>query len=65
MLAVVPDRWHWVRTHLLEVAIVILTPPFLPASLQSARVLRYVTILAAVTALPGGAASTREPSSVA
>src|SRR5438270_11832596 len=80
MLAVVPSRWRWLRTHPLEVAIVVLTPPFLPAGLQALRVvrllrllrllrlaklarglfslegLRYVTILAALTAVSGGAA---------
>ena len=38
MLSVVRDRRHWLRDHPLEVAIVVLTPPFLPAgggSLQS------------------------------
>ncbi len=28
MLAVVPDRWRWLRSHPLEVVIVLLTPPF-------------------------------------
>jgi voltage-gated potassium channel len=45
MLAVVPDRWRWIRRHPLEVAIVVLTPPFLPASLQAARVLRLFRLL--------------------
>jgi len=40
MLAVVPNRRAWLREHLLEVVIVLLTPPFLPASLQAARLLR-------------------------
>jgi voltage-gated potassium channel len=48
MLAVVPDRWRWLRTHPLDLAIVILTPPFLPASLQAARLLRLVRLLALV-----------------
>lgn len=45
MLAVVPRRWAWVRDHPLEVAIVVLTPPFLPNALQGARVLRLLRIL--------------------
>ncbi len=45
MLAVVPDRLAWLREHPLEVAIVVLTPPFLPASLQAARVLRLLRLL--------------------
>jgi voltage-gated potassium channel len=45
MLRVVEDRRRWVREHPLEVAIVILTPPFLPASLQAARVFRLLRLL--------------------
>jgi voltage-gated potassium channel len=45
MLVVVPNRWRWLRDHPLEVAIVVLTPPFLPASLQAARALRLVRVL--------------------
>lgn len=80
MLAVVRDRWRWLRDHPLDVAIVLLTPPFMPSSLQAFRALRllrllrllraiqiarrlftiegvrYVGILAAATALGGGAA---------
>jgi voltage-gated potassium channel len=80
MLAVVRDRRSWLRSHPLEVAIVLLTPPFLPASLQALRVfrllrvlrllrvakvarrlfsldgLRWAALLAALTALAGGAA---------
>lgn len=45
MLAVVPDRWTWLRRHPLEAAIVVLTPPFLPATLQAARVMRLGRLL--------------------
>lgn len=45
MLAVVPSKRHWLRQHPLEVVIVLLTPPFLPASLQAARVLRLLRLL--------------------
>jgi voltage-gated potassium channel len=45
MLAVVRDRWAWLRTHPLEVAVVVLTPPFLPASLQALRVFRLLRLL--------------------
>jgi voltage-gated potassium channel len=45
MLVVVSDRWRWLRTHPLEVIIVVLTPPFLPASLQAARALRLLRVL--------------------
>src|SRR5687767_2894905 len=40
MLAVVPNRRQWLRTHPLEVIVIMFTPPFLPATLQSLRVLR-------------------------
>ncbi len=45
MLAVVPDRWRWLRSHPLEVVIVLLTPPFLPSSLQALRALRILRLL--------------------
>jgi voltage-gated potassium channel len=45
MLAVAPDRRAWMRGHLLELAIVVLTPPFGPAALQSARALRLLRLL--------------------
>ena len=49
MLAVVPDRGRWLRDHPLEVAIVVLTPPFLPASLQAARAFRLLRLTMART----------------
>jgi len=45
MLAVVPDRWRWIRENPIDVAIVVLTPPFLPASLQALRVFRLLRLL--------------------
>jgi voltage-gated potassium channel len=45
MLRLVDDRWRWVREHPLEVAIVVLTPPFLPAAMQAARVFRLLRLL--------------------
>lgn len=45
MLAVVPDRWCWIRDHPLDLAIVLFTPPFLPAGLQAARVFRLLRLL--------------------
>ena len=44
-LIVTPDRMRWVRKHPLEVAIVVLTPPLLPPSLQAIRVLRLLRLL--------------------
>ena len=45
MLRVVPDRGRWLREHPLDLAIVILTPPFLPPALQAARVFRLFRLL--------------------
>lgn len=45
MLAVVRKRRRWLLEHPLEVAIVVLTPPFLPACLQAARVLRLLRLV--------------------
>lgn len=45
MLVVVGDRWGWVRSHLLEVIVVVLTPPFLPSSFQALRALRLLRLL--------------------
>jgi voltage-gated potassium channel len=45
MLAVVPNRRHWLATHPLDVAIVIFTPPFASALLQSFRLLRLPRLL--------------------
>jgi voltage-gated potassium channel len=45
MLSVVENRWQWIRSHPLDVAIVVLTPPFLPAALQATRVFRLLRLL--------------------
>jgi voltage-gated potassium channel len=50
MLHVVPSRLAWLRSHPLDVAIVVLTPPFLPPTLQAARVFRLLRILRLVKA---------------
>ncbi len=44
MLTIVPDRRAWLRRHFLEVAIVVLTPPFLTA-FKSLRLLRLLRLL--------------------
>jgi hypothetical protein len=44
MLSVVDNRWRWIREHPLEVAIVVVTPPFLPPSLQAERVFRLLRL---------------------
>ena len=45
MLSVVDDRWRWLRDHPLDVAIVVLTPPFLPATLQATRIFRLLRLV--------------------
>ncbi|HEX4732707.1 MAG TPA: ion transporter [Solirubrobacterales bacterium] len=45
MLAVSPDRWEWLKHHPLDLVIVVLTPPILPAGLQSLRALRLLRLL--------------------
>jgi voltage-gated potassium channel len=45
MLAVVPNRWRWIRTHKLDVIITVLTPPVMPPGLQSLRALRLLRLL--------------------
>lgn len=45
MLAVVPDRWRWVRENPLDVIVTVITPPILPGPLAAARLLRLLRIL--------------------
>jgi voltage-gated potassium channel len=45
MLAVVPDRRRWLRRHLLDVAVVVITPPFAPQAWQNGRLFRLVRLL--------------------
>ncbi|MGN6188242.1 MAG: potassium channel family protein [Conexibacter sp.] len=45
MLAVAPDRRHWMRSNPLLVLIVLVTAPILPPSLQAARVFRLAGLL--------------------
>lgn len=45
MLAVVPGRRRWLAEHPLDVAIVVLTPPFASSLLQSVRLLRLLRLV--------------------
>ncbi|HWT89991.1 MAG TPA: potassium channel family protein [Solirubrobacterales bacterium] len=45
MLSVVPDKKAYLRRHPLDVVIVLLTPPVLPAGLQGLRILRMLRLL--------------------
>jgi voltage-gated potassium channel len=44
-LALVDDRYRWLREHPIELVVVILTPPLLPPGLQSLRVIRLLRLL--------------------
>jgi len=52
MLWVVPSRRDWLVRHPLEVAIALLTGPFLPSSLQVVRALRVLRVVRALRVLP-------------
>ena len=47
MLSVIPERSRWIRDHPIDVAVVILTPPFLAAlaPIRLLRLLRLVRLL--------------------
>ena len=45
MISIVPDRRRWLANNPLDVLIVVLTPPFLPATLKLARVLPIVRLV--------------------
>jgi voltage-gated potassium channel len=45
MLALVDDRKRWARGHVIELGLVVLTPPLLPAGLQSLRAVRLLRLL--------------------
>jgi voltage-gated potassium channel len=45
MLCVVDERRAWAKAHLLDVAVVVLTPPFAPAAWQAGRIFRLVRVL--------------------
>jgi voltage-gated potassium channel len=44
MLSVVPERGRYLLTHPVDLAIVVLTPPFLTSTIQSIRVLRLLRV---------------------
>lgn len=52
MLSVVPSRRYWLRHHLLELAIVVLTPPALLTAVQPIRLLRLLRVLRLVRLAP-------------
>jgi voltage-gated potassium channel len=52
MLAVVPNRGRYLCTHPLELAIVVLTPPFFLNAVQSIRMLRLLRVLRVLRLAP-------------
>lgn len=44
MLTVVPDRRAWIRSHPLDLAIIVLTPPFASALMQGMRAIRLLRL---------------------
>jgi voltage-gated potassium channel len=45
MLCVVPSKRAWLRSHLLDVAVTVLTPPFAPAAWQAGRLYRVLRLM--------------------
>jgi voltage-gated potassium channel len=45
MLWVVPRKRTWLRTHILDILVTVLTPPFAPAAWQTGRVYRILRLL--------------------
>jgi voltage-gated potassium channel len=45
MLVLVSNQWLYIRKHLLDLALVVLTPPILPPGLQALRALRLLRVL--------------------
>lgn len=45
MLWVAPRKWVWARSHVLDIVVTILTPPFAPAAWQAGRVYRLARLL--------------------
>jgi len=51
MTSVVQNRRVWLRQHLLDLAIIVLTPPFMPSSLQAFRAFRLLRLLRLLRAI--------------
>jgi voltage-gated potassium channel len=45
MLSVVPDRRQWLRHHIIDLAVVVITPPFAPQAWQNGRLFRLIRLL--------------------
>src|SRR5581483_1265271 len=45
MLVIAPHRWRWLAAHPIDVAVVVITPPFLSVAVKSLRLLRILRVL--------------------
>jgi voltage-gated potassium channel len=45
MVIVAPHRWRWLARHPIDVAVVVITPPFLSVAVKSLRLLRILRVL--------------------
>jgi voltage-gated potassium channel len=45
LFSIATSKRRWIRAHILELAIVILSPPIMPPGLQSTRVLRLIRLV--------------------
>lgn len=52
MMAVVPNRWEWVRKNPIDAIVVFLTPPFAPASFAATRLFRLLRLLRLLRIVP-------------
>jgi voltage-gated potassium channel len=54
MLAITPKRGRYLRAHPLDLAIVVLTPPFLQSAVQGVRLLRFARVFRVLKLAPLG-----------
>jgi voltage-gated potassium channel len=52
MLAIIPERVRYLRTHPLDLAIVVLTPPLLQSAIQGIRLLRFARVFRVLRLAP-------------
>ncbi|MFL5824203.1 MAG: potassium channel family protein [Solirubrobacteraceae bacterium] len=52
LMALTTPHWRWARSHVLEVAIVVLTIPVIPGAIQALRTLRLLRLLRLVRLAP-------------
>src|SRR5690349_202717 len=45
MVWVTPRAWVWIRQHPIDIAVIFLSPPFIPSSLAGARLFRLLRVV--------------------